>query len=78
MTDERFDPHLDTMTSRERVLAAFDHKEPDRVPMYMTIIPELAESLAACLDIEKYTLADSPLSQNRVSFHEILTRCGNE
>ncbi|RKX89891.1 MAG: hypothetical protein DRP70_02350 [Spirochaetes bacterium] len=78
MTDERFDPHLDTMTSRERVLAAFDHKEPDRVPMYMTIIPELAESLAACLDIEKYTLADSPLSQNRVSFHEILTRCGND
>lgn len=66
------------MTSRERVLTALDHREPDRVPVFNTITPELARSLAEHLDVQNYTLADSPLSQNRISFHELLTRCGND
>jgi len=69
---------LAVMSSRDRVLTALDHREPDRVPMYNTVTPELAEALAGHLGIQDYTLADSPLSQNRVSFHELLTVCGND
>ena len=50
------------MNSRERVLKTLHHQEPDRVPLYMTITPELA---------------GSPLLQNSISFHEILTRLGS-
>ncbi|MDT8298110.1 MAG: uroporphyrinogen decarboxylase family protein [Spirochaetaceae bacterium] len=66
------------MSPKERVLTALDHREPDRVPVFNTITPELAEALAERLGITRYTLADSPLSQNRISFHELLTRCGND
>jgi uroporphyrinogen decarboxylase len=63
---------------KDRVLRAIALKEPDMVPMYVTITPELAEKVARTMGIESYTLADSPLSQNRISFHEILTELGND
>lgn len=69
---------MEAMSSRERVLTALDHREPDRVPLYNTITPELADALAMHLGVERYTFADSPLSQNRISFHELLVRCGND
>jgi uroporphyrinogen decarboxylase len=34
--------------------------------------------LSAQLGIESYTIADSPLSQNRISYHELLLRAGND
>ncbi len=66
------------MNSRERVLKTLRNQEPDRIPLYMTITPELAAAAAGKLVIPAYSLADSPLSQNRILFHEILTRLGND
>ena len=66
------------MTSKQRVIAAFNHEEPDYVPLFMTVTPELAQALAEEIKVESYTLADSPLSQNRISFHEVLTKLGND
>ena len=33
------------MTSRERVLMAIEHEEPDRVPVCATFVPEIADVL---------------------------------
>lgn len=35
------------MTSKERVLMAINHEEPDRVPVCATYVPEIADKLAA-------------------------------
>jgi len=66
------------MTPRQRVLRALDLKEPDSVPLFITITPQLAEKLSRHLGIETYTRADSPLSQNRISYHELLLELGND
>lgn len=63
---------------RERVSRALRHEEPDRVPAFVTVTPQLAEALAAHLGIRDYTLADSPRSQNRISFHELMVPLGND
>ena len=34
------------MTSRDRVLIALNHEEPDRVPIQVDFTPEIAEKLA--------------------------------
>jgi len=66
------------MNSRDRVIKAFNHEEVDRIPLFITVTPELAGALAENIGVRSYTLADSPLSQNRISFHEILTKLGND
>jgi uroporphyrinogen decarboxylase len=63
---------------RQRVLKAINHEEADRVPLYFTITPQVAERLSRHLKIPKYTTADSPLSQNRISYHELLVELGND
>ncbi len=68
----------DRLTPRERVLQALRHEEPDRVPVYVTVTPQLAEALAGHLGVESYTVADSPLSQNRISYHEVMVELGND
>ena len=40
------------MTSKERVLTAFDHKEPDHVPAWLGAAPETRELLIAHLGLE--------------------------
>ncbi len=65
------------MNPRERVLAVLDHNEPDIVPRYVTVTPQLAQGLSDLLGIDSYTVADSP-SQNRISYQEILTELGND
>lgn len=66
------------MTSRDRVLAALAHREPDLIPIYITVTPQLAEQLGEQLGIDTYTVADSPLSQNRISYYEVLVELGND
>jgi uroporphyrinogen decarboxylase len=66
------------MTPKERVNTAIEHREPDRVPVFITVTPQVAESLARKLGIEGYTHADSPLSENRISFTELLVELGND
>lgn len=62
------------MTSKERVIEAINLREPDTVPVFITITPQVAEELSKHLGIKEYTIADSPLSQNRISFHEQIGR----
>lgn len=40
------------MTSKERVLAAFNHEEPDHVPVWLGASPEFRELLVEHLDLE--------------------------
>jgi uroporphyrinogen decarboxylase len=49
---------------RDRALAALDH----RVPVFITITPQVAAALGRHLGAARYTVADSPLSANRISF----------
>ena len=53
------------MTSRERVLAALNHREPDRVPVDIgttdtTMAREVYEGLAALLGLEPVNAKDAP------------------
>ena len=59
------------MTSRERVLAAFNHAEPDRVPIDMPFTPEAAEKVIRWLSEEKHIETDSP-GLAAVMGHDIL------
>ena len=65
-------------SSKKRVLTAISLKEPDRVPVYITITPQVAVKLSEYLGIKDYTHPDSPLSENRISYTELLTHLGND
>jgi uroporphyrinogen decarboxylase len=43
------------MNSRERVLTALDHREPDRVPLHVDFTPEAAEKLSCHLKLDNAT-----------------------
>ena len=43
------------MNSRERILTALDHREPDRVPFHIDYTPEAAEKLSSHLKLENAT-----------------------
>ena len=47
------------MTSKERVLTALNHEEPDKVPLDIPFTPEAAEKLIAYLKDEKQITAES-------------------
>ncbi|MFC2030252.1 uroporphyrinogen decarboxylase family protein [Chloroflexota bacterium] len=76
------------MNSKERSLRALRARratrvplvegggEPDRVPMYVTVVTELAEGLSQITGIKPYN-CDAYLT-NRISHAEILTRLGND
>jgi uroporphyrinogen decarboxylase len=64
------------MSSRERVLRALNHREPDRVPIFATLTRAAAEKVAAYLGTE-VTEEDSWLA-NRISYTEILLKLGND
>ncbi|KKL09600.1 hypothetical protein LCGC14_2564250, partial [marine sediment metagenome] len=66
------------MTSKKRVLTAINLEEPDRVPLFITITPQVAEKLSEHLGISTYTHPDSPLSENRISYTELLIHLGND
>jgi len=65
-------------SSKERVLTAINLEEPDRVPIYITITPQVAENLSEYLGIKDYTHPDSPLAENRISYTELLIPLGND
>ena len=67
------------MNSRERALRALRHQQgraPDRIPMYVTIVSEVAEVLSQVTGIAPYN-CDAYLT-NRISHAEILTSLGND
>ena len=74
MTDSN--PH--ELSPKQRVLKTINLEEPDRVPLFITITPQVAEKLSQVLGIPRYTHPDSPLSENRISYTELLLKLGND
>lgn len=66
------------LSPKERVLKAINFEKPDRVPIFITITPQVAEKLSQFLGISDYTHPDSPLAENRVSYTELLVHLGND
>jgi len=70
------------MNAKERSLRALraprvqGSREPDRVPMYVTVVSEMAEALSRITGIESHN-CDAYLT-NRISHAEILTTLGND
>lgn len=55
------------MTPRERVIAAIDHRQPDRVPIALRFAPELRERLMEKLAVDTTEQLDSLLGQDMVN-----------
>lgn len=64
------------MNCKERALAALRGQEPDRVPMYVTVVSEVADGLSQVTGIPVYN-CDAYLT-NRISHAQILTSLGND
>jgi len=64
------------VNSKERTLTALARREPDRVPVYVTVVPDVAAKLAQVTGIPHHTY-DAYLS-NRISHAELLTALGND
>jgi len=65
------------MNSRERVLRAINHEQPDRCPIFATLTTQVADKLAEALNIPKEPAFDSLLSP-RMSHNGLLTMLGND
>ena len=64
------------MNSKERVLATLRGQEPDQVPVYVTVVSEMADELSKVTGIRPDN-CDAYLT-NRISHAEILTTLGND
>lgn len=64
------------MNSKERTLTALRGREPDRVPIYVTVVSEMAEELSQVTGIPANDY-DAYLT-NRISHAELLTALGND
>jgi len=64
------------MNSKERTLLALHRQEPDRVPVWVTIVAEMADRLGQVTGIPADPL-DAYLT-NRISHAELLTALGND
>ena len=64
------------MNSKERAVAALTGGQPDRVPLYITVVSELAEALAQETGIPAQP-CDAYLT-NRISHAALLTTLGND
>lgn len=65
------------MNSRERFLTTINGKEPDRPPLFATLIPQVAQSLAEYLGVPYEEPLDSLLS-TRISHTDLLIHLGND
>jgi uroporphyrinogen decarboxylase len=65
------------MTSRQRVLEALNHKQPDRLPIFVTLTPQVAAKLSKALNLPYEEPLDSLLS-TRISHTRLLTHLGND
>ena len=65
------------MISRERVLTAIDHKEPDRPPVFVTLTPQVAKQLSDFCGLPYEPPIDSLLS-TRISHTRLLISLGND
>ena len=65
------------MTSRERVLKAIRHEQPDRPPIFATLTPQVAQKLSDHYHLPYEKPLDSMLS-TRISHMDLLTYLGND
>lgn len=61
------------MTSRERVLKAINHEQPDRPPIFATLTPHAAKKLSKHLHLPYEEPLDSLLS-TRISHKKVRKR----
>lgn len=61
------------MSPKERVLAALNHREPDRVPRLASFTPEFASKLC-----EYFKIKDEPFNPHGGTNHELEIRVGND
>jgi uroporphyrinogen decarboxylase len=65
------------MTSRERVIRAINHQQPDRPPIFTTLTPQAAKKLSTHYNLPYEEPLDSMLS-TRISHMDLLTHMGND
>ena len=65
------------MISKERVIKALNHDQPDRPPIFVSVTPQIGDSLNNHLRIENDGLVDSFFA-NRISYTKALTELGND
>lgn len=66
------------MTSKERFVKALNHEPTDRPPIYCSVVPQLAEKLAAHLGMPYEPGIDSPMSGNRISWRDLMLVLGSD
>lgn len=65
------------MNSRDRVLKAINHEQPDRPPIFATLTPQAAKKLSNHFNLPYEEPLDSLLS-TRISHMDLLTSLGND
>jgi uroporphyrinogen decarboxylase len=65
------------MTPKERVLKAIRHEETDRVPVYVTVTPQIGDALNERFGLPKVYSTD-PLINSRITYTEVLNILGND
>jgi len=63
--------------SKERVIKALNHEQSDRPPIFVSVTPQIGDSLNKYLGIENDGLVDSFFA-NRISYTKALTELGND
>jgi uroporphyrinogen decarboxylase len=63
------------MNSRERTLAAINHQQPDRPPLYISLTPQLAEKLSESAGLP-FELPIDAMESARISHMGLLTHLG--
>lgn len=66
------------MTSKERLIKALNNQPTDRPPIYCSVVPQLAEKLAAHLHVPLEPSIDSPMSGNRISWRDLMLALGSD
>jgi len=64
------------MNSKERVITALRNEKPDRVPIFVTLTPQVADKLGDDMNIS--TKAEDSFLSTRISHTEILLELGND
>ncbi len=63
------------MDKRERTLAAINHKQPDRPPIYVSLTPQMAQKLCSALGLPYEEPIDA-MESARISHMRLLTEMG--
>jgi uroporphyrinogen decarboxylase len=63
------------MNSRERTLAAIHHRQPDRPPLYVSLTPQIAETLSEMHGLP-FELPVDAMESSRISHMGLLTELG--